>query len=170
MLFDYQSYLLHDRLELQGIRPMMPADYVPGGGTALLDAVGQTIDKIGQAQKHTAKEHRADKVLVVIITDGMENASRRYTPEQVRQMISRQQSKYGWEFLFLGANIDAVEVAGGMGIGASRAQRYHADSQGLEQNFRAMQQAVTSYRQTAQMPENWAEEIDKDFRGRGGQR
>ena len=108
VLFDDKYELLHDRINLKGIVPITEREYFVRGSTALLDAVGRTIDKIGNAQKHTAEEERAEKVMFVITTDGMENSSREYGYDKVRQMIERQKDKYGWEFIFLGANIDAV--------------------------------------------------------------
>lgn len=135
-----------------------------GGSTALLDAIGSTIHKIGNAQKHTADDYRAEKVMVVIITDGQENSSREYSAGQVKQMIERQKTRYSWEFVFLGANIDAVKTAGRYGIAPDRAQNYHADSEGGKLNFRVMSEAVASFRQTAAMPESWNEEIRKDYK------
>lgn len=167
-LFDTRCQLLHDRIDIGAVSALTDQDYRTGGGTALLDAVGLIIDKIGSAQQHTATQYRAQKVLVVIVTDGMENASRRYSLAQVRHMIERQQSKYGWEFLFLGANIDAVEVADGIGIRPDRAQNFHADSQGVDLNFAVMSRAVRNYRGGEGLSGEWSREIEEDYRGRGG--
>src|SRR5690554_6459471 len=111
VLFDDDYELLHDRINIKGIKPITEKEYFVRGTTALLDAVGRTIQKFGNAQKHTAEEERAEHVMLVITTDGMENASREYTYGRVRQMVEHQKSKYGWEFIFLGANIDAIDVA-----------------------------------------------------------
>jgi hypothetical protein len=108
--------LLHDRISLRGIAPITDNEYFVRGSTALLDAVGRTINKIGNVQKHTAEEERAEHVMFVITTDGMENASREFSYEKVRQMIEHQKIKYGWEFIFLGANIDAIAAAERFGI------------------------------------------------------
>lgn len=123
VLFDNQYQLLHDRIDIRAVRPLTQREYFVGGSTALLDAIGKTIDKIHTAQKNTAEDYRAERVLFGIITDGAENASRRYSSMQVKEMIRRQKEKYGWEFIFLGANIDAVETAGRFGIDADRARR-----------------------------------------------
>ncbi len=168
VLFDNNYELLHDRLDIRAVGPMTEKEYFVGGSTALLDAIGRTISKIGNVQKHTAEGYRADKVLFVIITDGEENASREYSAEKVRAQIERQKERYGWEFIFLGANIDAVEAAGRFGINADRAQTYHADSQGVALNFDAVGEAVTSYRMCAVVPEDWSDKIRKDYDKRTG--
>lgn len=170
VLFDNHYALLHDRIDLKAVSPITEKEYQVGGSTALLDAIGRTIHKIGNAQKHTAEDYRAEKVMVVIITDGEENASREYSAERIKQMIEHEKTKYGWEFIFLGANIDAVETAGRFGISADRAQNYHADSEGVEVNFRVMSEAVATFRESSAMPKDWNDEIQKDFKGRGGRR
>lgn len=166
VLFDNQFELLHDRIDIQAVEPISDKEYTVGGSTALLDAIGRTIHKIGKAQKHTAEDFRAEKVLFVIITDGEENASREYPATLVRQMIERQQQLYGWEFIFLGANIDAVRTAAGFGIAPDRAQAYHADSTGVELNFKVMSEAVAIFRATDAMPDDWKKEIDRDYKAR----
>lgn len=163
VLFDDNYELLHDRTNIQGIRPISEKDYFVGGCTALLDAIGKTIHKIGNAQKHTAKEHRAAKVMFVITTDGQENASREYTFEKVRAMIERQKEKYGWEFVFLGANIDAISTAARFGISADRAANYHADSEGTRLNYEAVSHVVSELRASRPITDSWKVEIDKDF-------
>lgn len=170
VLFDNHYGLLHDRIDLKAVSPITEKEYQVGGSTALLDAIGRTIHKIGNAQKHTAEDYRAEKVMVVIITDGEENASREYSAERIKQMIEHEKTKYGWEFIFLGANIDAVETAGCFGISADRAQNYHADSEGVEVNFRVMSEAVATFRESSAMPKDWNGEIQKDFKRRGGRR
>ena len=163
VLFDNGYELLHDRIDIRAVDPITDNEYAVGGSTALLDAVGRTIHKIGNVQKHTAEGYRAEKVLFVIITDGEENASREYSAEKVRAQIERQKEKYGWEFIFLGANIDAVPAAGRFGISADRAQTYHADSQGVALNFDAVGEAVSSFRMCAAVPEDWSDKIRKDY-------
>jgi uncharacterized protein YegL len=171
VLFDDKYELLHDRLDLQAVTPITGADYFVRGSTALLDAIGKTISKAGNAQKQSKPEYRADKVLFVITTDGMENASREYSYEKVKRQIERQKSKYGWEFIFLGANIDAVDVANRFGIDRSRAQNFHSDSAGVELHYRVVSQAVTSFREApagSAFEENWSADIEEDFQRRGG--
>ena len=167
-LFDQRYSLLHDRLDIHGIKPLTEREYSVGGSTALLDAIGLTIDKIAAVQKNTAEEYRAEKVLFVIITDGEENASRRYTASRVKEMIGLEKEKYGWEFLFLGANIDAVETAARFGVGADRAQSYHADKAGVALNYEVMSKTVASFRTCSELPEDWNRDIDKDYKNRGG--
>lgn len=170
VLFDNNYELLHDRIDVKAVSPITEKEYSVGGTTALLDAIGSTIHKIGSAQKHTADDYRAEKVMFVIITDGEENSSREYSAEGIKQMIERQKTRYGWEFIFLGANIDAVAAAGRFGIAADRAQNFHADSEGVEMNFRVMSEAVATFRECAAMPEDWNDEIEKDYKRRGGKR
>ncbi|MGI6003675.1 MAG: vWA domain-containing protein [Lachnospiraceae bacterium] len=166
VLFDNQIELLHDRIDLPAVRPLTEQDYQVGGCTALNDAIGLTVSRIGDVQKRTAEEYRAGKVLFVIITDGLENASRRYSTTQVRAMIRRQKEKYHWEFVFLGANMDAAEQAEELGIGADRAADYAADPDGTELNFRVMSEAVSSYRQKGVVPDGCLEEIRRDAKSR----
>lgn len=170
VLFDNNYELLHDRIDIKAVSPINEKEYQVGGSTALLDAIGRTIHKIGNAQKHTADDYRAEKVMFVIITDGEENSSREYSAEKIKAQIERQKTKYGWEFIFLGANIDAVETAGRFGISADRAQNYHSDSEGVELNFRVMSEAVATFRECAVMPEGWNNEIQKDYKKRGGRK
>ncbi|MDD4494535.1 MAG: VWA domain-containing protein [Eubacteriales bacterium] len=170
VLFDNNYELLHDRIDIKAVGTITEKEYQVGGSTALLDAIGRTIHKIGNAQKHTADDYRAEKVMFVIITDGEENSSREYSAERIKQMIERQKTRYEWEFIFLGANIDAVETAGRFGISADRAQNYHADSEGVELNFRVMSEAVATFRECSAMPEGWNDEIQKDYKRRGDKR
>jgi uncharacterized protein YegL len=168
VLFDNNYELLHDRIDIKAVSPITEKEYFVGGSTALLDAIGRTIHKIGNAQKHTADAFRAEKVLVVIITDGEENSSREYSAERVKQMIERQKAQYGWEFIFLGANIDAVETAGYFGIAPDRAQNYHADGEGSRVVYEEMADAIVTFRACAAMPEDWNANIEADFKRRGG--
>ena len=168
VLFDNRYELLHDRIDARAVRPITEREYTVGGSTALLDAIGATIHKIAAAQKNTARHYRADKVMFVIITDGGENSSRSYTTAQVRDMIQRQKCRYSWEFIFLGANMDAVETAGQFGIGADRAVDYVPDSRGTELNFRMMSDTVAAFRANGAVPSACLDEIRRDMRQRGG--
>ena len=168
VLFDNNYELLHDRIDIKAVSAITEKEYFVGGSTALIDAIGRTIHKIGNAQKHTAEDYRAEKVMFVIITDGEENSSREYSSEKVKKMIEHQKAKYGWEFIFLGANIDAVETAKRFGIAPNRAQNYHADSEGVELNFRVMSDTIAKFRACEAMSDNWNEEIQKDYKRRGG--
>lgn len=167
VLFDNNYELLHDRIDIKAVSPITEKEYAVGGSTALLDAIGRTIHKIGNAQKHTADDYRAEKVMLIIITDGEENSSREYSAEKVRAQIERQKTKYGWEFVFLGANIDAVATAGRFGIGADRAVDYLADSEGTNLNFAVMSAAVAEFRESATISDEHFDEIRKDVKKRG---
>ncbi len=167
VLFDNRYELLHDRMDLRAIRPITRREYSVGGSTALLDAMGRTIHKIATAQKNTAEDYRAEKVMFVIITDGEENASRYYSSVQLKDMIRHQKERYGWEFIFLGANIDAVETAGRFGINADRAVDYVADSKGTQLNYRMMSESVAAFRQCGVIPDSCLDQIRKDRKKRG---
>jgi len=138
VLFDNHTEVIHDRVDIQKIQPMTRNDYYVRGSTALLDAVGKAIHHIGNVHKYAREEDRPEKTIFVITTDGMENASREYTYQRVRQMIEQEKEKYGWEFLFLGANIDAAREAARFGISEDRAANYHADRQGTAVIYEAM--------------------------------
>ena len=170
VLFDDQYELLHDRINLRGVVPISDKEYFVRGNTALLDAVGKTINKIGNAQKRTAEPERAEHVVVVITTDGMENASREFSEEKVRRMIEHQKSKYGWEFIFLGANIDAIATAERYGIGKNRAANYHADAEGTALNYSVVSETVSRVRTRLPIAENWKERIEADFNKRGNKK
>ncbi|GLC32825.1 vWA domain-containing protein [Clostridium omnivorum] len=170
VLFDDKYELLHDRTSLIGIDPITDEEYFVRGSTALLDAVGKTINKIGSVQKHTAEDERAEHVMFVITTDGMENASREFSYEKVRKIIERQKIKYGWEFIFLGANIDAVATAERFGISKDRAANYNADSKGTLLNYEVISEAVSCMRASCAISENWKDRIEEDFKMRGGMR
>jgi uncharacterized protein YegL len=173
VLFDGEYEILHDRIDLKAVNPITDREYFVRGNTALLDAVGKTINKIGNAQRVSKPEYRADKVLFIITTDGMENASREYTYAKVKSQIERQKAKYGWEFIFLGANIDAAEVADNFGIDRSRAQNFHNDSEGVNLNYRVVSETVAQFRAApagASLSDEWNKDIEADFQRRGGQR
>ena len=163
VLFDDNYELLHDRIDIKDISPLTEKDYFVGGCTALLDAIGKTIHKIDNAQQHTSEEQKADKVVFVITTDGMENASGEYTYEKIRAMIKGQKEKYGWEFIFLGANIDAVATAASLSINADRAASYHADARGINLNYQAVSNAVRELRTKNKISGQWKDEIEADF-------
>ncbi|WP_101908627.1 vWA domain-containing protein [Marasmitruncus massiliensis] len=170
VLFDNNYELLHDRIDIKAVSPITDKEYSVGGSTALLDAIGKTIKKIGNAQKHTADDYRAEKVMFVIITDGEENASHEYSSDKVKAQIERQKTEYHWEFIFLGANIDAVQTAGRFGIAPDRAVDYLSDSEGTELNFKVMSAAVTTFREAGAVDSACFEEIRKDVCRRGGQK
>lgn len=167
VLFDDRYELLHDRINIRGVSPITDKEYFVRGTTALLDAVGRTINKIANAQKHTASNERAENVMFVIITDGMENSSREFSFKKVREMIERQKNKYGWEFIFLGANIDAIAAAEQFGIHRDRAANYHADSEGVLLNYRVINDTVSNLRAGHKVSESWKERIEEDYRKRG---
>lgn len=167
VLFDQQYTLLHDRIDIRAVSPMTEKEYYVRGCTALLDAIGITIQKLVQVQKNTAEEYRAEKVMFVIITDGEENSSREYSVDRVKAMIEHEKEKYGWEFVFLGANIDAVRTAGHLGISPDRAADYVPDSAGTALNFEAMANAVAEFRETSEISEGHFERIRRDMRKRG---
>ncbi len=166
VLFDTHVQRLHDRLPLERVPQMSGQDYLPGGCTALLDAVGETIEHISSIHRYARKEDVPARTVFVIMTDGMENASRRYSARKIREMIRYKQEKRGWDFLFLGANIDAVSEAAGMGIESARAANYHADAQGMERSFDAMNRAICHARCAAPLGADWKQDLDADFEER----
>lgn len=167
VLFDDNYQMLHDRVNIKDIRPMTEKDYYVEGCTALLDAIGKTIHKIGNEQRLAKKEKRADKVMFIITTDGMENASCQYTYEKIKYMVERQKEKYGWEFIFLGANIDAISTAARFGISSDRAANYNADGEGTKLNYEAVSDVVSEFRVSSEISEDWKQKIDEDFEHRG---
>ena len=166
VLFDNISEVIHDRVSVQNIKPMTREDYTVRGCTALLDAIGGAIHHIGNVHKYARAEDVPEHTLFVITTDGMENASHRYSSEKVKKMIERQKEKYGWEFLFLGANIDAVETARHFGISEDRAVNYHSDSEGTQLNYEVLSEAICSVRCSAPLDANWKKRIDEDYESR----
>ena len=167
VLFDHETEVLHDRVSLDRVSKMTDKEYYVRGCTALLDAVGGAIRHIGNIHKYARREDVPEKTMFVIITDGMENASRKYSADRVKQMIEKQKAKYGWEFIFLGANIDAVEAAGNIGIAPEMAVNYHCDSQGTQLNYDVISEAVRSVRACGSVSKNWRQRIDDDFQSRG---
>ncbi len=166
VLFDNTSEVIHDRVSVQSIKPMTRDDYTVRGSTALLDAIGGAIHHIRNVHKYARNEDVPEHTLFVITTDGMENASHRYSSEKVKKMIERQKEKYGWEFLFLGANIDAVETARHFGISEDRAVNYHSDSEGTQLNYEVLSDAICAVRCSAPLDANWKKRIDEDYESR----
>ena len=167
VLFDNDMQVIHDRVPLDRVPALTEKEYFVRGCTALLDAVGGAIHHIGNVHKYAREEDRPEKTLFVITTDGMENASRRYTYDKVKAMIEHQREKYGWEFLFLGANIDAAREAARFGIRADRAANYHADHIGTEVIYEAVSEAVCQVRScAAPLSADWKRKIDADYKGR----
>lgn len=173
VLFSDDSEVIYDRVDINKVEPMNDKQYYVRGCTALLDAVGGAIEHMQKVRKYAREEERAGKVLFIITTDGMENASHRYSHEKVKRMIKDVQTEMGWEFVFLGANIDSVSVAGGMGISPSRAVNYNCDEAGTSINFGALSKLVSSARQCRTSVEmnmmmeapraGWREDIDADY-------
>ena len=166
VLFSNDSTVLHDRVDLRKIEPMTDRQYFVGGCTALIDAIGGAIHHIGNVHKYAREEDRPEHTIFIITTDGMENASRRYTSDQVKTMVKRQKEKYGWEFLFLGANIDAVETAAHFGIEEDRAVTFHNDSRGQALNYAELSEAVRTVRACAPLSRDWKRKIEEDFKSR----
>ena len=167
VLFDHESVVIHDRLPLDQVPRMTEEEYFTRGCTALLDAVGGAIHHIGNVHKYARREDVPDKTLFIITTDGYENASKRYDYDKVRRMIERQKEKYGWEFLFLGANIDAAAEAKRFGIGADRAVNYKCDEAGTALNYEVIHEAVRAVRACKPLSADWKKRIDEDVQKRG---
>ena len=171
VLFDHETQVIHDRVPLEEVKDLTREDYYVRGCTALLDAVGGAIHHIGNVHKYARKEDVPEKTLFIITTDGMENASKRYDYRKVKEMIERQKDKYGWEFLFLGANIDAAREAARFGIGEDKAVTYRSDSVGTRLNYDVIADAVADYRRAApcckSVSSGWKKRIDEDMRKRG---
>ena len=167
ILFDNYSEVVHDRVDIRDVPPMTRKEYYVRGCTALLDAVGRAIHHIGNVHKYAREEDRPERTLFIFTTDGMENASREYTYDRVRKMIEHEREKYGWEFLFLGANIDAAREAARFGISEDRAANYHADREGTAVVYEAMNEAVCSVRACRPMDNHWKHRVDEDFKKRG---
>ena len=167
VLFDNKSVVIHDRLPLDDVPPMTEKEYFTRGCTALLDALGDAIHHIGNIHKYARREDVPEKTLFVITTDGFENASRRYDYDTVRAMIERQKEKYGWDFLFLGANIDAVAEARRFGIDADCAVDYKCDEEGTALNFSVISDVICGVRSNGRIESDWKKQIDDDVKKRG---
>ena len=166
VLFSDRSTVIHDRVDLRNIGPLTDDQYFVGGCTALIDAIGGAIHHIGNVHKYAREEDRPEHTIFVITTDGMENASRAYTSDEVKAMVQRQKEKYGWEFLFLGANIDAVETAAHFGIGEDRAVTFHNDSAGQALNYAEVSVALGQVRANAPLGRDWKRRIEDDYKAR----
>ena len=165
--FANESRVIHDRVALDKVEPLTLKDYTPGGCTALLDALGSAIHHIGNVHKYARPEDVPEHTIFVITTDGMENASHRYAKAEVKAMVERQKEKYGWEFLFLGANFDAISAAEGIGIRRDRAVKYVQDAAGLELNYRVVSDALSDLRSAHPVSAAWKAEIEADEKVRG---
>lgn len=181
ILFDHESIVLHDRVPLENVKPLTETDYEVRGTTALLDAVGDAVKHIKNIHKYAREEDRPQKTLVVITTDGYENASHKFNYNDIKKIIE-QQKELGWEFIFLGANIDAAQVAGSIGIDARRAVNYHADSEGTAHVFGAVSHFAKNLRASKRysrkssaamsappdeaVDDSWRKSIDEDFNSR----
>ena len=170
VLFSNDSAVIHDRVDIAKVEPLTDRQYFVGGCTALIDAIGGAIHHIGSVHKYAREEDVPEHTIFVITTDGMENASHRYSSDQVKAMVKRQKEKYGWEFLFLGANIDAVETAAHFGIGEERAVTFHNDAMGQRLNYQVVSKTVSSLRACAPVGREWKEEIEEDFKSRKAKR
>ncbi len=168
VLFNSECKVIHDRANIKTVREMTERDYCTGGSTALLDALGGAIHHIGNVHKYARSEDVPAHTLFVIITDGMENASRRYTASEVKQMIEREKTQRGWEFMFLGANIDAVETAHLYGFSPDQAVDYCSDSEGTARNYEAIGKAVSALRKTGYQGSDWKTEIERGYRRKKG--
>ena len=170
VLFDHETQVVHDRVELSSVRPMTRGDYFVRGSTALIDAIGSSIHHIANIHKYARPEDVPQNTMFVITTDGMENASHKYSSSEVKRMIEKEKEKYGWEFIFIGANIDAVETAKSFGIDESRAVNYHADSKGTDVLYSTVSDAVCNMRASAPMSADWSAKINKDYVSRKNKR
>jgi len=169
VLFDHEILTLHDRVRLADVKPLTDRDYVVRGCTALLDAIGRTVEHIKDVHRYIRPEDVPEKTVFVITTDGLENASKQYSTEAVKKLIE-QQKECGWEFLFLGANIDAVQTAASFGIAPDHAADFHPDRKGTRTVYKAVAEAVCGFRAGKCMPRAWKEDIDEDFRSRDSER
>ena len=166
VLFNHSSQIIHDRVDIRKIEPLTEKEYYVCGNTALIDALGDAIHHIGNVHKYAREEDVPEHTIFVITTDGMENASRRYSSDEVKKMVEKEKTKYGWEFLFLGANIDAVETARAYGIGADRAVRFHNDRRGVALNYETVSRTVGMMRMNASVADEWKKDIEEDYNSR----
>ncbi len=166
VLFDDEYTLVHDGVSIDQIKPLSKKEYYVRGTTALLDAVGKTVNNLIHRIKNTKKVDQADKVMFVIITDGMENSSKDYSYQKVKSLIDYQKENYGWEFVFLGANIDAIKTAASFGIDQDRAVSYHSDSIGTKLNYQVVSDLVSNVRQAREIDKSWKKDIEEDYKKR----
>lgn len=157
--FNHQVYKIHQRQEIVSVNPITNELYHVGGMTALIDAIGTAIDEVNSYQKSEARKGTKFKTVFVIITDGLENASEEYTAPKVKQMVTSMEKEFGWEFIFLGANIDSVETAANFGIRKDRAVDYVNDDEGVELNYAVISEVITNIRKEGKIKDSWAEEI-----------
>lgn len=167
LLFDDRCEVLHDRRDIREVADITEKEYYVRGSTALLDALGGAVTRISAIHQRALPRERPAKTIFIVTTDGMENASREYTYPQVKKLVSQMQEKEHWEFLFLGANMDAISAAGSFGIRADRAVRYTPDAKGVELNFEAVGAAIASFRKNKKLDASWKAEIEEDFEKRG---
>ena len=167
-VFNNDARMLHDRLPIEQVSPMTRRDYRASGCTALLDAIGDAIHHIGNVHKYARPEDVPEKTLFVITTDGYENASHKYGADEIRAKIKRQQDKYGWEFLFLGANIDAIETARNFGIDEDRAANFVNDKSGIGVMYEAQCCLMSDIRHNRKNSRQWKAKVDADYAKRGG--
>ncbi len=165
VLFDHESEVIHNRLSIQEIEPLTEKEYFIRGSTALLDAIGNAIDHIQYVQRKDSW-NTPEKTMVIITTDGMENSSREYTYDRIKRLIKTKKERDSWEFLFLGANIDAVDVASRVGISRNRATNFHADSQGIQKNYETVSEAIKMVRNNARINDDWDSKIKSDYEKR----
>ncbi len=166
VLFDDRFEVLHNRLNIQNVRHMTPEDYYVRGSTALVDAIGRSITKMRRVHKELAEELKPEKTIFFITTDGMENASKEFDYDKLKEFIDLQKEKYGWEFIFIGANIDAIKTAERFGINQDRAVNYRSDERGTHLNYKVMNETITKLRASKTIDANWKDEIDEDFNKR----
>ncbi|MBU5668408.1 VWA domain-containing protein [Peptoniphilus sp. MSJ-1] len=167
VLFNHKTEVIHNRVDMNEVRKLTEKDYEVYGNTALLDAIGESIENMVSVERHTKEEYQAEKILFVIITDGMENSSREYSLSQIKTMIENQRKNYNWEFIFLGANIDSIETARILGIDEDNAVNYHADKKGTELNYKVMADTISDYRRSGKIEKSSLNEIRRDYKNRG---
>ena len=167
ILFDHESVVLYDRVDIRKVEPMTDRQYQVRGSTALLDTIGGAVHHMANVHKYAREEDRPGKTVFVITTDGMENASRHYSYRDVQKMVKHEQEKYGWEFLFLGANMDAIEAARTFGIREDRAVRYECDSAGTSLNFEVVSRTIGKLRKGEAIAPEWSADIARDYEERG---
>ncbi len=166
VLFDHISEVIYDRVDIKDVPPLTEKEYYPRGNTALIDALGGAIHHIGNVHKYARSEDVPEKTMFIITTDGMENSSHIYSSDKVKSMIEKEREKYGWEFIFLAANIDAVETAKRYGIREDRAVRYHSDKEGINLNYEILSSTVSTYRRNRNISGDWCDDIKRDYTSR----